>query len=219
MRFVAHLVSVVFHPLLILTYLLLLILVVNPFMFGYREIGEADALLLMVFLTSVLIPLIAILVMKGIGWVHTLQMSDRHERIGPYLVTSVLYLSLYLHLLKTRSFPPFILIITLGSVISLFLGFFVNNFRKISMHALSIGGFLVASFLLYYKYSTTHFGLRISGLYEVQIPTIYLLYLALFIAGLVCSARLVLQKHNSVEVYSGFFLGIFSMTVAFLFLR
>ena len=96
-------------------------LVVNPYMFGYREIGEADTLILMVFLTSVLIPLIAILVMKGIGWVHTLQMSDRHERIGPYLVTSVLYLSLYLHLLKTRAFPPFILIITLGSVISLFL--------------------------------------------------------------------------------------------------
>jgi membrane-associated phospholipid phosphatase len=184
-------------------------------MFGYRDIREADALILMVFLTSVLIPLIAILVMKGIGWVRSMQMSDQHERIGPYLVTAVLYLSLYLHLAKTKSFPPLILVITLGSVIALFLGFFVNNFRKISMHGISIGGFLLALFLLYSRYSTDHFELPFSGLYDAPIPTIYLLYLAILAAGLVCSSRLILRKHTPTEVYSGLVVGFISMTLAY----
>jgi len=184
-------------------------------MFGYGSVSEADQLILMVFLTSVLIPLIAILVMRGIGWVQSLQMSDRHERIGPYLVTSVLYLSLYLHLAKTKSFPPLILIVTLGAVIALFLGFFVNNFRKISMHAISIGGFFLGLVLLYYKYSTDHFILPLSRLYDLQIPTVCLVYIAILAAGLVCSARLVLGKHSPTEVYLGLVVGVVSMSMAY----
>lgn len=216
MRFTAHLISIVFHPLLILTYMLLLMLIVNPYMFGYNEIADADTLIMMVFLTSVLIPVIAIFVMKAIGWVHSLEMSDRHERIGPYLVTSVLYLTLYLHLAKAKAFPPPLLIATLGSVIALFAGFFLNNFRKISIHATAIGGFLAMTLLLYLLYSTDQFILPLPFLYDLQISTVYLLYVVIFLAGLVCSARLMTGSHTSVEVFVGFFVGLLSMTVSYL---
>jgi len=193
--------------------MLLLMLVVNPYMFGYNTIHDANTLILMVFLTSVLIPMIAILVMKGIGWVHTLHMSDRHERIGPYLVSGVLYLSLYLHLSKTKAFPDLLLIGTLGAVIALFVGFFINNFRKISMHAIAIGGLLAFTFLLYWSYSTSQFALSFQR-FDLSIPTIYLVYLAIVVAGVVCSARLILGEHNRPEVYSGVIVGIMSILIA-----
>jgi hypothetical protein len=218
MKLVAHILSVLFHPLLILTYMLLMTLVVNPYMFGYRHVTDADNLILMVFLTSALIPLIAIMVMKGIGWVQSIQMSDRHERIGPYLVTAVLYLSLYLHLVKSKSFPSPILIATLGSVIALFGGFFLNNFRKISMHAIAIGGFLLFTILLHHSYSTSGFLLPLPFLNDLQVPTNYVLYAAILVAGLVCSARLILSKHTPREVYVGFFVGVLGMFLAYLIL-
>ncbi len=218
MKPVAHIISIFFHPLLILTYMLLMMLVVNPYMFGYNHVSDADTLILMVFLTSTLIPMIAILVMRGIGWVRSIQMTDRHERIGPYLVTAVLYLSLYLHLAKTKSFPSPLLIATLGSVIALFGGFFLNNFRKISMHAIAIGGFLLFTIFLYGSYSTAAFILPLPYWNDLEIPTNYILYAAILLAGLVCSARLILSKHTSGEVYVGFFVGVIGMSLAYLLL-
>jgi hypothetical protein len=206
--------SLVFHPLLILMYMLVMMLLVNPYMFGYRTIREADSLLLMVFLTSVLIPVIAILVMKGIGWVHSFQMSDRHERIGPYLVTSVLYLSLYLHFVKAKAFPSPILIATLGAVIALFAGFFLNNFRKISMHALSIGGLFVMTIFLLIHYSTNLFILPLPFGNDLRIPSVYLLYCVILLCGVICSIRLAAGAHNRFEVYAGFLTGAISMCIA-----
>lgn len=214
MRFTAHLISTLFHPLLMLTYMLLIMLCLNPYMFGYNHLSDADTLIMMVFLTSVLIPIIAILVMKGIGWVHSLEMSDRHERIGPYLVTSILYLSLYLHLVKAKSFPPPLLIATLGAVIALFAGFFLNNFRKISMHAIAVGALLVVIILLYTTYSTDQFILPFFD--DIRVSTVYLLYVGILVAGLVCSARLITHSHTPWEVYAGFVIGTLSMTMSYL---
>jgi hypothetical protein len=216
LRFSAFVISVVFHPLLMLTYMLLLLLVANPYMFGYSHVAEADTLILMVFLTSALIPLIAIFVMKGIGWVHSLQMTDRHERIGPYIVTAVLYLTLYLHLSRARVFPDALLIATLGSVIALFAGFFANNFRKVSMHATAAGGLLGLTGVLYSRFSTDQFILPIPAFADMQIPTVYLLYGVILIVGAICTARLISKNHIPAEVYLGLFIGLLSMVVAIL---
>lgn len=214
MRIPAHIISVIFHPLLMLTYMLLMLLVVNPFMFGYTHPTEADALILMVFLTSGLIPLIAILVMRAIGWVHSLEMPDRHERIGPYIVTGVLYLTLYLHLVKAKAFPEPLLICTLGTVIALFSGFIINNFGKISMHATAAGGLLSLTTLIVLYYSTDQFILPVPWMHDLEVPVKYLLYSVIILVGCICSARLISKKHSPPEVYAGFIVGFVSMWIA-----
>lgn len=218
-RIFAHLVSVLFHPLLIVTYMLLVMLVVNPYMFGYNAVSDADKLILMVFLTSVLIPVIAILVMKGIGWIRSFEMTDKYERIGPYLVTSVLYLSLYLHLAKTKAFPSPLLVASLGAVIALFAGFFLNNFKKVSMHAIAISGFAVLMCFLYLEYSEPSFLLHLPFLTGLQVPSVFLIYAGIIVAGIVCSARLIVDMHTSGEVYLGAVTGAVSMTMAYLIIH
>lgn len=214
MRIAAFIVSAVFHPLLMLTYMLLMMLVVNPYMFGYTRPVEADSLILMVFLTSALIPFIAILVMRGIGWVQSLQMTDRHERIGPYIVTGVLYLTLYLHLVKAKAFPDPLLISTLGTVIALFAGFVINNFGKISMHGTAAGGLLTLTIVLFSRFSTDQFVLPVPWGHDLVVSSVYLLYAVLLVCGLMCTARLVARKHTPIEVYTGFFVGFCSMWIS-----
>lgn len=216
MHLIARIVSIVFHPLLMLTYMLLLMLVVNPYMFGYQRVVDGDALILMVFLSSVFIPLVAILVMKGLGWLSSFEMPQKQERIGPYIVSAVLYLSLYLHLAKTKSFPVLLLVCVLGTVIALFAGFFFNNFRKVSMHGTAVGGLLVMTGLLYARFSTDWFLMSVPFMGDYHIQTVSLLYVVILIAGIVCTSRMLVGKHTAGEIYTGCIIGMVSMWVAYL---
>jgi hypothetical protein len=117
---------------------------------------------------------------------------------------------------KAKSFPPPLLIATLGAVIALFAGFFLNNFRKISMHTIAVGALLVVIILLYTTYSTDQFILPLPFSEDIRISTVYLLYGGILLAGLVCSARLITHSHTPWEVYTGFIIGTLSMTMSYL---
>ena len=93
MRAAAHFFSIVFHPLFIVTYMSLVLLWTNPFAFGWRHVAEADTLLIIIVMTTVTLPAIAVLMMKMLGWVSTFSLEDQHERIGPYIVAGIMYLS------------------------------------------------------------------------------------------------------------------------------
>ena len=58
LRFFAQFISVVFHPLLMLTYMLILLLLVNPYLFGVNNIGDqlSRVLILRIFLSTFFIP-------------------------------------------------------------------------------------------------------------------------------------------------------------------
>ncbi len=215
LNFFAQVIAVLFHPLLMLTYMVLLMVIVNPFMFGYRHIAEADELLLMVSLTTVMIPLVAIFVMRGLGWVQSLELTDRHERIGPYVVAAVLYLTLYLHFRKAGVFPPLLMTATLGVIIALFAGFFINNFQKVSMHATAMGGFLTMTVLLCVHHGSRHIVISMGEGAYLEASPLLLLYLVIAIAGMVCTARLITGAHSPSEIYSGFITGVLSMLIAY----
>ena len=219
MRVIAKVISIIFHPLFVLTYMLWILLVTNPYMFGYSKSSEADVLVLMVFLTSAFIPLVAVGLMKGLGWIESLQMADKQERIGPYIVTGILYLSLYMHLVKSNAFPRAFHVATLGAIIALFVAFFVNNFQKISIHALAMGGIVSMTVLCKRYYSGEVFSVTVPGLGSLQLSTMIMLYAVILIAGLVCTSRLILKRHSVREVYAGFIVGFFAQLVAYLALQ
>ena len=214
MRTIAHIISVALHPLFILTYMLLLLLFVNPFMFGYSNMKEADVLIVMVFLTSAFIPLIAVAMMKGLGWIESLQMNDKQERIGPYIVTGVLYLSLYMHMTNTNIFPLMYQSGTLGAIIALFAGFFVNNFEKVSIHALAMGGLMTFSLLATTKYATATVDIAWLGFGPEVLSTRLLVYAVMILTGAVCTSRLLLKRHNPRNIYTGLILGALGQFIA-----
>ncbi len=218
MRAAAHFFSIVFHPLFIVTYMSLILLWTNPFAFGWRHVAEASTLLIIIIMTTVTLPAIAVLMMKMLGWVSSFSLEDQYERIGPYIVGGIMYLSLYLHLTRAESFPVSLRIAVLGTLIGLWTCFFINNFTKISVHAAGMGGLvaMVALTKLTFGYDQAQIGL-IGGT-NLVVPVDMLLYGIILMAGVVGTSRLILKAHILREVYSGFVVGLASITVAYFIL-
>lgn len=215
MKTFANILSVVFHPLLILTYMSLVLLWTNPFSFGLRHVAEADTLLLIIVMTTITLPAIAVLLMKMLGWIDTFRMESRHERIGPYIAAGIMYLTLYLHVTRAETFPVSLQVATLGSLIGLWACFFINNFIKVSAHAAGMGGLVGLVTLTKLKFGYDQAQIGVPGHVNLVIPVDYILYGVILLAGVVCTSRLILKTHELKEVYIGFVTGLASIIVAY----
>ncbi len=218
MKAAAHFFSIVFHPLLMITYMTLILLWTNPFSFGWRHVAEADTLLIIIVMTTITLPALSIVMLKMLGWAKSFQLETQHERIGPFLVTGVMYLSLYLHLTRAESFPVSLRVAVLGTLIALWACFFINALFKISLHAAGMGG-LVALVLLtamVFGYDVAQIGF-VGGV-NLVMPVSMMLYLTILIAGIVCTSRLILRAHARREIYTGFLIGFAGIMAAWVIL-
>ena len=219
MKTAARIISVVFHPLFVLTYMTVILLWTNPFSFGWRHVAEADTLLIIIVMTTITLPLISVLMMKALGWVKSFELETQGERIGPFLVAGVMYLSLYLHLTRAESFPVSLRVAVLGTLISLWSCFFINALIKVSLHAAAMGGLVAMVMLtrLVFGYSEAQIGL-IGGI-NLVLPVNAIVYATLLIAGVVCTSRLIVRAHERKEIYIGFVLGFLCIMAAWVALK
>ena len=219
LRLLAQIISFIFHPLLIVTYMLALLLLVNPYLFGVSSIGDkaSKLLLLQIFLSTFFIPGVAVVMLRFTGMIQSFQMETKQERIGPYIITGLFYLWMFRNFLDNPSIPTAFTSFLLGATIGLFFAFFINIFSKISAHAVGVGGLLgmVVITMLLFSYDTFTI-MMAQGTLEVSMSTILLM--AILIAGLVGTARLALQAHDPMDLYGGYLVGFASQFLALRFL-
>jgi membrane-associated phospholipid phosphatase len=215
MKALAHFVSVLFHPLFVLTYLLIILLLVNPYLFSIQAPREKIFVILSVFSLSVFFPLFAMMLMKFLGLVQSFSLKTKEERIGPLIVTGSFYLWLFINLYKSNIVPNAFTIMVLGATIGLFIAFFINNFSKISLHAVGVGGFLGALFLIKLHFSYDYFYLSFGQYGVYKISMFLCLILGILISGFVCTSRLYLGAHQKVDIFGGLIVGIFAQGIAF----
>jgi hypothetical protein len=214
-RTIAHFFSWIGLPLLMLTYMLVLLMLINPYAFGVRDISDTQAvvLLLSVFGISFVIPGIGLAVMKPLGLVRSLSMPDKQDRTGPYIVSGVFYLWLFKNLLSNGHTPPLYTGIVLGATIGLFVAFFINIFTKVSAHASGVGGLVGALVATAFSWPQSTLGIPMfGGTLEMSLNIV--LVLGMIFAGLVGVSRLALGAHTSNELYIGYATGFFSMMLA-----
>jgi hypothetical protein len=216
-KFIANALSTVFHPLLIVIYMLMSFLAVNPYLFPYRNGREFGAIFLIVFFTAVAIPLVAILLMYSTGLIKSLDMKEKTDRIGPLITTSIAYLWLFLNIKTHNAIPPIFSSFVLGAIISLFLAFFINNFSKISLHALGLGGFLFAFLNLILAYGRPYTTINLGTETSYAIHNIVLLSVVILIIGAVLSSRLFLKAHRPEDIWGGLLIGVFSQIISIFF--
>ncbi len=209
---IAKLVSFVFHPLFMVSYMLLLLLLTNPQVFGFSRWNQNPSLIILVFISTVIIPGIAISMMRPLGFIQSLQMKERRERIIPLIVVIIFYLWLFINFYNNKNIPLPLTTIMLGVIIALFMSFFLTVFSKISIHAVGAGGLLGMLILLKMFYSYELFIWPESG--GRMVPTDLLLVIGIIIAGLIGTARLLLEAHKPSEVWGGYLIGMASMFFA-----
>ncbi|MBK8427170.1 MAG: hypothetical protein IPL27_14865 [Lewinellaceae bacterium] len=216
----ARILSYLGHPLLVLTYILLLLLAVNPFAFSARSITDHRAMLLLisVFTTTFLLPGFGVALMKPLGFIRSLEMESKQERIGPYIITGIFYLWLFKNLFSGAQVPSLFAVCVLGATVGLFFAFFVNIFTKISAHATGMGGLVAMVLLATVEWRGAGMGIPMfDG--SLQISLTVLLALTVLFAGLIGTARLALKAHVPEDLYRGYTAGFLAVMLAEVLLR
>ena len=216
-RKLAQLISILTHPLVMLSLILIIQMMVYHYAFMTTDPKFKGILLINVVAITFVMPAVAILLMRFMNLVPSLEMEDRKSRIGPLIVTAVFYLWLYKNLLDNPDIPVSFVQATLGAIIALFVCFFINLFSKISLHTAGVGGVLGMTALLVINDSSAATILRWSGESAWELDLMYLFVGIILLSGLVSSARLYLKAHTLQEVSGGLFVGVAGQVLAFLF--
>jgi membrane-associated phospholipid phosphatase len=206
-------ISYLFHPLLMLTYVALLVFWANPYLFQAQSGKPLQIHFLSLFFTTFFLPAVAIVMMKSLGLIKSIQMEERQDRIGPLIVTGVFYIWAFRNMISNPDIPQPMTIFTLGICIVLGLCFLINLFSKISLHTAGAGGMIVIASLIWKYFSPYGFP---AGTWIID-PSIIVVSI-LIIAGLIGSARLYLKSHNPSEIMGGYFIGIAGQLIAFFIL-
>ena len=191
MDLAARIISVVFHPLLMATYLVLIFINFFPIAVFPLSTTSFRGFGLLIFISTFVFPVLNILFFKLFGSIQSLNMPTREERVIPFLFIAVLYgVITYLFYSKFRvglsdSIFKILIIINMLVVASSLITFFY----KVSVHSLGIWGLI--GILLPFNRMTENM--------ELLYPTLILIV----VAGLVMSARLQLQAHRPREILVG----------------
>lgn len=148
-------------------------------------------IILVVFINTILIPLLLFWMLKKLKLLESFKMEERKDRIFPFLIMGVFYLTTWFVFHQLGIFGYIAMVFMLAAVLS-FLALLITLFWKISIHLISMGAF---SFFILYL-SSIHF-----------IPTHWPVYAIILLSGILAWARLTLKSHNSAQIYTGFILG------------
>ena len=190
-RFFAHLFSALFHPFLMVTYGLLIAL--NFTSLKLLLLIQKALFVGGTFLLSALLPALAIGVMIAKKKISGYEVDKREERFPPYMV-AILALLATLAFLTFISAPYWILGLIGGMVGALCVAVAINKYWKISVHGMGVGGIAGAIFAI---------------IPLLNVNPLLLFLPALAVGGLVCSSRLILNRHTLGQVGGGFLLGFF----------
>jgi membrane-associated phospholipid phosphatase len=185
--------SILFHPLLVPT-LGFLLLLNSGFYFSILPWSVKKFILLVVFLSTCVLPLFSILLMS-LSPKFDVNMEKTTDRVLPIMISSVFYYLGYLILQRLPVFPIYNFFL-LASILVQIILLAVSLRWKISAHSAAIGG-LVGTF----------WGLS----FRLQENPVLILIALILIAGMVGTSRLILGKHTSSQVYAGFLIGLATM--------
>jgi membrane-associated phospholipid phosphatase len=145
--------------------------------------------LVMIFLATFFIPLVAVSALYMTGTIKSFVMNEATERAIPFTFTSIFYwIMSYLFFNQFKeSLTIIVIMMSISTTISLVS--IISFFWKISAHAAGICGIIGFMFVITLKYP------------EVQLT--YPLALMIILSGIIMSIRLYLQVHNIKEVLVG----------------
>jgi membrane-associated phospholipid phosphatase len=197
----AKIISILFHPLLIPTYAILILFNTDSHYLHVLPNNYKLLLLAFVSLFTFFLPAIAMFFMVKLRIVDSLEMNAKKERSIPLVVVALFFYGTY-HLLRQIPVNSVFTIFMLGATLLVLFSLLINYFYKISIHMMALGGLLGT--MLGYSF-LIHQDIRIY------------LYLIILVTGITGTSRLRLNAHTPSQVYSGFLLGLTTILLLFYF--
>jgi membrane-associated phospholipid phosphatase len=197
---IARIISVVFHPVLIPTYIIAVLLHLNVFFALIIPVDAKWKIIALVFITSALFPILVLYGMYRFRLVGDLMMDNRKDRLYPYIATTIFLFMTY-YLVWQINLSPVYYYCLLGAAIVSVVTLLINFSWKISAHTVAMGA-AAGAFI----------GLQL----ELHINLVWQIALSILISGLVGYARLRTGSHSQAQIYTGYLLGF---TVLYLIIR
>jgi hypothetical protein len=194
---IARLFSFLFHPILMPSYVLVILLNLNPVMSAMVPLHYKLILLGVVVLTTVISPLFILFLLHKLRIITSYYLASREERIYPILAVAIFFYVTY-YLLRGVHVSLLFSYYMLGATLIAIVAFIVNFFHGISLHTLGTGGFT---------------GLFIGMMLSFGADFTYLILAGILISGITGFARLKTNAHQPAEIYAGFLSGTVIMTV------
>ena len=201
LKLLAHLVSYVLHPLFIPTYFFLYLMQVLPFEFVGITDWQLKMRLFSVAWLTAFFPAFAVFLLWRLKLSDSIFLRTQKERIIPYVITMFFYWWMYYLSRNFTDQPIALKFFYLGIFVASAIGMTVNNFMKVSLHAMGIAGLTTAVIL-------------VSVFYPVN-NAVWVL-LAVLLTALVISARLVVSDHTKKELIVGLLIGVVTQVAAYL---
>ena len=191
--------SVLFHPIFVPVYISAFLLFIHPDAFtGFSEQSRFSTLMI-ISVNVVFFPLLSVLLLRAVGFISSIYLITRRDRIIPYIAVGIFYFWAYTVFRQQPQYPDLLVFFLLGIFLSSSAGLLANIYFKVSMHALGMGGMIGFFLVLFINQSVL-----------MSWP----LAASLLLAGMVCTARLMVSTHEPRDLYLGLLLGMLSQFVA-----
>ena len=198
-RFAAKVISIIFHPVFVPIYVICFLVYIHPYLFAGFSSENKSIAMIQAFVMFTFFPVVTVLLLKALKFINTIYLQAQKDRIIPFVACGIWYFWIWYVWHNLPEYPVVAAQFALAIFVAASIGLLVNIYMKVSMHAISMG--VMITFILLLAFSEDiSFGVYIS--------------VALFIAGLVCTARFIVSDHTQKEVYVGLLVGIISQLLA-----
>jgi hypothetical protein len=202
-RIFGQVVSIVFHPLFIPTYIFCLLMEAVPYEFANITQWQLTLRLFTCFWWTAFLPAFAIFLLWRLQFINSILLKTQKERIVPFIIVMFFYWWMY-YLSRNFTDQPIVLrFFFMGIFLSTVVGLILNSYLKISLHGMAAGGAVTAIGLFSWYYA---------------IPLWIYLIPAVLLAGLVATARMLVSDHSTREIYLGLLMGAACQLLAYVFI-
>ncbi len=205
LKVLAEVISYVFHPIFMPLAMSVVLWKLEPSVYA-PFVATIKLWLVSIALSTLFLPLFTIFLMRQLDFLSSYKMPTTRDRIGPLLAMMILYfwISHVFNSIQGVIVPLSLKVLFLGNFWGLIAVFIVNIFTKISMHTAVAGGMIGIIIVL-----------MMTSPGNMVIP----LFVAIIIAGIMGTARMILGAHQRGDIWLGYIIGIVVQLGAYIYMR
>lgn len=199
LHILANFFSYVFHPIFIPIYTIAFLVFIHPSYFtGFSEQRKLMTVVIST-VNLVFFPLLSVLLLKAVGFIDSIFLRTRKDRIIPYMACGIFFFWAYTVFNKQTIYPAILSSFVLGVFLAASAALMANIYFKISMHAIGVGG-LIGICIVVFNTNTMLMTWPLAA--------------ALLLSGVVCTARFLVSDHTQKDIYVGLAVGLVAQLVA-----
>ena len=204
LRFLATVVSYVFHPIFMPLAMSVVLWKLEPSVFEPFIAGQ-KLWLISIGISTLFIPLFTVFLMKQLDFINSYAMPTARDRTGPLMAIMIFYFWIS-HVFNSVPGPvPLVLkVLFLGNFWGIIIVFIANIFTKVSMHTSAAGGVIGVVIVL-----------MMTAPGNMTLP----LLIAIVLAGIIGTARMILGTHQRGDIWLGYIIGILVQLGAYIYMR